>query len=318
LNPEAVSFYSTGIRLAGDLYLPETEAPSERGYPTVVLAQGWGGIKKFFVPDISHEFNKAGFASLAFDYRGFGASDGARNRLFPLERVADVRAAVAWLSTRAELDIEQVAVYGSSFGGGIALVAAACDRRIKVAASVVGIADCERWLRGLRPFWQWREFERRLQADELRRVLTGESEVVEPDEVMVRDPASLEHERMLLEHYPDRRFFLTLESAQAIREFKPIECVGQIAPRGTMIVAVVEDVITPYEHSLELFEHASEPKRLLTLSGLTHHEIYTPRHLPGVVAAVAAFCREVFQTGASTVESPNAPALISSSTSEAL
>lgn len=294
MNPEPVSFFSSGIELAGDLYLPDTPPPTERGYSTVVLAQGWGGIKKFFVPEISRAFNDAGFASLAFDYRGFGASQGARNRLFPLERVADVRAAVAWLSTRAELDVTQVAVYGSSFGGGIALVAAARDPRIKVAASVVGIADCERWLRGLRPYWQWREFERRLEADELRRVTTGESEVAEPDEVMVRDPASLEHERMLLETYPDRRFFVTLESAQAIREFKPIESVAQIAPRGTMIVAVVEDVITPYEHSLELFDQASEPKRLLTLTGLTHHEIYTPRHLPGVVAAVAAFCREVF------------------------
>jgi predicted acyl esterase len=288
-EPLPVELFSDGLKLAGDLYLPATPPPNEAGYPSVVLAQGWGGIKKFFVGDISRAFNAAGFASLAFDYRGFGDSEGTRNRLFPNERVADLRNAAAWMSTRPELDPTRIAAYGSSFGGGVALVAAALDDRIKAVTSVVGIADCERWLRGLRPYWQWREFQKRLAADELARAQTGRSEVVEPDEVMVRDPDSLAHEERLLEQYPDRRFFLTLESAQAVCEFKPIEYVARIAPRGTMIVAIEEDVITPYEHSLELFECAGEPKRLLRLHGLTHHQVYTPRHLPGVVAAAAGF-----------------------------
>src|SRR4051794_14382893 len=125
--PLPVELFSGGGKLAGDLYLPDGPPSSEAGYPGVVLAQGWGGIKKFFVGDISRAFNAAGFASLAFDYRGFGDSEGDRNRLFPLERVADVRAAAAWLSTRPEVDASRITAYGSSFGGGVALAAAALD-----------------------------------------------------------------------------------------------------------------------------------------------------------------------------------------------
>jgi fermentation-respiration switch protein FrsA (DUF1100 family) len=279
------------MRLAGDLFLPAT-APPASGHPAIVVGHGWGGIKQFFTGDIARAFASLGFVSLSFDYRGFGESEGERNRLFPLEQVDDVRAAVAWLTTRPEVDPNAICVYGTSFGGGIALEAAARDERIVAAVCAVGVGDCNRWLRGLRPYWQWREFLDRLAADEIKRVTTGESEIVEPEEIMVRDPESLEHEAMLRATYPDRAFKLTLESAEAVRSFAAVEHVDRIGPRGTMIIGIEQDTLCPYDESVDLYERAREPKRLLTLRGLTHHEVYKPQHIYGVLEEVASFCRE--------------------------
>jgi dipeptidyl aminopeptidase/acylaminoacyl peptidase len=239
--------------------------------------------------DIARAFAAQGFVALSFDYRGFGESEGRRNRLFPLEQVADVRAAVAWLQRREEVDADRIAAYGTSFGGGVVIEAAAQDERIRAAVSAVGIGDCERWLRGLRPYWQWFEFLRRLEADEVRRVTAGESEVVEPEEIMVRDPESLAHERSLRERYPDRAFKLTLESGEAIRRFKPVESVASIAPRAVMLIGIEEDTLCPWDETLDLYERAGEPKRLLALAGLTHHEVYEPQHIYGVLESVAGF-----------------------------
>lgn len=288
---QAITFFSDGLALAGDLFLPASSAP-DSGYPGMVVAHGWGGIKKFFIQDIAAAFAAQGFASLAFDYRGFGESEGRRERLFPLEQVADVRAATAWLSARPEVDAGRIAAYGTSFGGGIVLEAAAQDERIKVAVCAVGVGDYGRWLRGLRPYWQWREFLQRLRLDEIRRVTTGESEIVEPEEIMVRDPASLEHEAMLRATYPDRAFKLTLESGDAVRAFAPVERVHLIAPRGTMFIGIEEDTLTPFDETLDLYGRAGEPKRLLELRGLTHHEVYEPRHLYGVLEDVTGFCQD--------------------------
>lgn len=289
--PEIVHFYSDELKLAGELFTPRSASP-ETGYPTVVVCHGFGGIKKFFVGDIARALTAQGFVTLTFDYRGFGESEGRRNRLMPLEQVADVVAAAAWLSARPEVDAHRIAAYGTSFGGGIVIEAAAQDERIKAAISAVGVGDYERWLRDLRPYWEWFDFLRRLREDEIKRATAGESEVVEPEEIMVRDPESLEHEKKLRATYPERAFKLTLESGDAIRRFKPVERVHLIAPRGTMFIGVEEDTLCPWDQTLGLYERAGEPKRLLGLSGISHHDVYQPQHLFGVLEAVAAFLHE--------------------------
>ena len=288
---ETVELYSDGTRIAADLFTPDGRRPPN-GFSALVVCHGWGGIKRFFVNEIASNMAKRGFISLAFDYRGFGASDGPRNRLMPLEQVADVRAAVTWLGGLDLVDATRIAAFGTSFGGGIALAAASEDERIKVAICSVGVGDCERWLKSLRPWWQWLEFEARLEADTIRRARTGESEIVDPDEIMVRDPHSLEHEQRLRVRYPDRAFKLTLESAHAVRAFKPVRSVSQIAPRASMFIGIVDDALCPYPETLDLYTSAEEPKQLVTLRGLTHHEVYEPQHIDGLLDSIAIFCAE--------------------------
>ena len=288
---ETVVFYSDGVRLVGDIFRP-TEPPPPSGYPTVIVCHGFGGIKEFFVGDIARALTAHGFLAMSFDYRGFGVSDGERHRLMPEEQAADVVAVVSYLRSRDDVDQSRIGAYGTSFGGGVAIAAAALEDRIRAVVCAVGIADCGRWLQSLRRYWEWLEFQERLDQDRIQRSVTGRSEVVEPEEIMVRDPHSAAHEAKLREKYPDRAFRLTLASGEAISRFKPVECVPALGSRALMLIGVEGDTLTPFDQTEELYHAATGPKHLLTVSGITHHEVYQPQHLFGVIESVAGFLRE--------------------------
>jgi uncharacterized protein len=285
---EPVEFYSDGTRIVGDVYKPrDADGP----LPAAVVCHGFGGIKAFYLGEIAAELSRHGFITIAFDYRGFGGSDGERYRLHPLEQVEDVLAATTFMQTRADVDSTRIAVYGTSFGGGIALTAAARDPRLRAAVCAVGIADCGRWLRSLRRHWEWLEFEKELEADRRQRVLTGKSRRVSPNEVMVKDPESIEHDKFVQANWPERAFDLNLASADAIINFRAVDYIGLIAPRPILIVGVEEDALTPYENTQVLFDAAGEPKELIQLNGLTHHDIYKPHLQSDLLTRVAEFLR---------------------------
>jgi pimeloyl-ACP methyl ester carboxylesterase len=229
---------------------------------------------------------------LTFDYRGFGESAGPRNRLRPLEQVADIRAGCDFLRTLPTVDPDRIGIYGTSFGGGLAIAAAAGDPRARAAVCAVGIADYGRWLRSLRRHWEWIAFEHRLEADRTRRLLTGVSEVVEPEVIMVRDPESEKHEQYLRENWPDRAFQLDLASADAIIEFKSIDYAKALGDKALLLIGVDEDGLTPYDHTLDLYAAASGPKELISLTGMSHHDIYKPHQRDGLMQQVIAFLQQ--------------------------
>jgi alpha-beta hydrolase superfamily lysophospholipase len=286
VTAEPVHFYSDGVRLVGDVYAPPGDGQPR---PAVVTCHGFGGIKQFYLADIAAELSRHGFVTLAFDYRGFGGSEGERHRLRPLEQVADVLAAITYLGTRAEVDAGRIGVYGTSFGGGIAVTAAAQEPQVRAAVCAVGIADCGRWLRSLRRYWEWLDFEKELEADRRNRVLTGRSRRVDPNEVMVKDPESLQHDVFVQENWPERKFDLDLASADAIIAFRPVEWIERISPRPVLIIGVDEDALTPYEHTEMLYAAAGEPKQLIQLGGVAHHDIYKPHQQRDLLARVAGF-----------------------------
>jgi dienelactone hydrolase len=54
---------------------------------------------------------------LTFDYKGWGDSDGAKTRLAPYSRVADVQAALTFIGAQPEVDVTRLGIYGTSYGG---------------------------------------------------------------------------------------------------------------------------------------------------------------------------------------------------------
>src|SRR5919107_146576 len=89
-------FYSGGVRLEGLLQLPDSSRPAE-GYPVVLLCSGFQGLKELIRAKFWGPCTEASYAYFAFDYPGFGTSDGERGRVIPLEQVEDVQNAVTWL-----------------------------------------------------------------------------------------------------------------------------------------------------------------------------------------------------------------------------
>lgn len=59
-------------------------------HPLIILCHGFCGIRNVLLPCFANAFTEAGFATITFDYRGFGESDGERGRLVPAMQTEDI------------------------------------------------------------------------------------------------------------------------------------------------------------------------------------------------------------------------------------
>src|SRR5437867_10022412 len=97
-----IFFNSGGLRCAADLYLPD-EGRSGAKRPGLVVGHGFSVVKEALV-EHGRAFARAGFVTLAIDYRSFGRSQGdPRANLLPLNEAEDNRNAVSYLPSRPEL-----------------------------------------------------------------------------------------------------------------------------------------------------------------------------------------------------------------------
>jgi uncharacterized protein len=112
--------------------------------PIVVMAHGLSGTRRDRLGPFAERFAAAGFASLVFDHRGFGDSDGEPDLFDPRRQLEDWRAAIAFARSRPGVDPSRVVTFGSSMGGGNALAAAAGDPGVAAAISQVPFLDIVR------------------------------------------------------------------------------------------------------------------------------------------------------------------------------
>jgi alpha-beta hydrolase superfamily lysophospholipase len=127
---EKVAFPSGIVSCAGHLFLPEPHAATEERLPVVILAHGFSGTMDRLVPH-AERFAAGGIAALVFDYRGFGESGGQPRQVVDLpSQHQDLRAAIAWVRGREDLDPDRVALWGNSLGGAHVISVAADDPRI--------------------------------------------------------------------------------------------------------------------------------------------------------------------------------------------
>ncbi|MDP6604952.1 MAG: alpha/beta fold hydrolase [Dehalococcoidia bacterium] len=162
MTAEAIQFWSEGTRLAGDLYRPGPDA-GDGPHPAIVLCHGWGGTKQHLrtigLPD---KLAAAGYIVLAFDYRGWGESDGKvvvlddlpaertetavrvrviREVVDPFDELWDVRHAIDYIEGEPGVGVDRIGIWGSSYGGGLVVWTTAHDPRVKCTVSQVGGMD---------------------------------------------------------------------------------------------------------------------------------------------------------------------------------
>lgn len=273
MEKQVVHFYSEGSRLEGDLFLPSDLQRGEKR-PGIVLCHGFTGLRELILPEYAKVFTDAGYASLTFDYRGFGGSEGQKWRLIPLEQIDDIRNAITFLQAQDTVDAERIGVWGTSFGGGHAPYVAGVDSRVKVAVGQVGFADGERFINDVRSYGERVELRQLLEADRRQRVLTNAGAKLDPLELSLRDPQSRAFVPQALKAYPQMRCELSWETAEKTLEYKPIDVVERIAPRALLLIGAEKDSICPIEGYQKLYERAKEPKKLI-MYPITHYEMYT-------------------------------------------
>jgi ABC-2 type transport system ATP-binding protein len=112
-------------------------SPSVRR-PAILLAHGFGGSKDDMRAE-AQDLARDGYAVLTWSARGFGRSTGKIGLNDPTAEVADVSRLIDWLARRPEVLLDapgdpRVGIAGASYGGAIALLAAAYDKRVDAIA----------------------------------------------------------------------------------------------------------------------------------------------------------------------------------------
>ena len=277
-----VSFYSDGLKIAGTLF--EAEDAGNKSCPGIVMCQGMIGIKEYFwFPHIAREFVAMGYVALTWDYRGVGESEGEFGRLYPLEQAEDIRNALTYLELHPKVDPDRLALIGWSHSGAMVPYVAGVDDRVKCAVSILGWADGRRMLRAARRNAEWLEFLDRIAEDRKSQIKTGKSQILEPGEIVGRDRSANEDTERVLSKIPGMENVkatpYTLATAAKLMEFQPIEVVDRISPRAILYIASEKDVLTPAEDIVEMYKRTRDPKKLLVIPGIGHHEIYEEPYL---------------------------------------
>jgi pimeloyl-ACP methyl ester carboxylesterase len=143
MTPTDVTFLSGGDRCAAWHFAATDDAlAGAAGRPVVVMAHGLGGTKDSGLAPFAESLAAAGLDVLAFDYRGFGASDGEPRQTVSIARqVEDYRAAMAAAARLPGVDPDRLVLWGVSVSGGHVLEAGAGRDDVAAVVSITPLVS---------------------------------------------------------------------------------------------------------------------------------------------------------------------------------
>jgi alpha-beta hydrolase superfamily lysophospholipase len=128
---QPVQFQSLNEQLKGVLFLPG----AGEGFPAMIICHGAGDFKENYL-ELCESLAKRGVATLVMDMHGHGESEGKRFHVNMEEWVADVRAAVEFLSSHPNVGPGRIGAFGISSGGTAILEAALVEPRLKALVAL--------------------------------------------------------------------------------------------------------------------------------------------------------------------------------------
>lgn len=138
MSEDTVEIFQRGTYLALDVHRPSQPGP----HPAVVMAHGFGSLRKARLPAYARRFRDAGFVVVVFDYRHFGGSGGQPRQLLSVRRqLQDWHRVLRYTRGRPEVDGSRVALWGTSFSGGHVVRVAAADEAVAAVISQVPMAS---------------------------------------------------------------------------------------------------------------------------------------------------------------------------------
>ncbi|MEA2773293.1 MAG: uncharacterized protein QOD93_6255 [Acetobacteraceae bacterium] len=267
-----------GLTLRGWHYLP---GGSSGKLPTVIMAHGFSAVKEMYLDRYAERFAEAGLASVVFDNRNFGASDGEpRQEIDPWLQIRDYRDAISFAETMDETDSGRIGIWGSSYSGGHVLVVGAIDRRVRCVVSQVPIISGHDNVRRLVRADHIAGFQRMFEADRRAR-FAGKPPAMVP--VVSEDPAGpaalatpdswtwfTETART---RAPAWKNEVTLRSVEMLSEYEPGNYISYISPTPLLMIVALSDHLTVADAALSAYQRALFPKQLATLKG-GHFDAY--------------------------------------------
>jgi uncharacterized protein len=266
------------VTLRGWHYRPDNRTGK---VPTIVMAHGFSAVKEMYLDRFAEAFANAGLASVVFDNRNFGSSDGEpRQEIDPWRQVRDYRDAITFAETLETTDPERIGIWGSSYSGGHVLVVGAIDRRVKCVVAQVplisGHANARRLIRsdyiaGLQKMFDG-DRRARMQGQPPAMIPVVSEDPAGPAALPTPDSWSFFTETGR-SRAPSWRNEVTLRSIEMFMEYEPGSYVGFISPTPLLMIVALADHLTVADLAVAAYERALAPKLLVTLPG-GHFDAY--------------------------------------------
>ncbi|KDN18418.1 alpha/beta hydrolase [Amycolatopsis rifamycinica] len=294
-----VSFDSAGIPLAAHLHVPDGPAGGAR--PALVVGHPGTGVKEQTAGTYAHLMAERGFVTLAFDAAYQGESGGLPRGLEdPAQRVEDFKAAVSFLTTRAEVDADRIGLLGICASGGYSLAATGGDHRVRAVATVSG-ADVARQFRlGADGTQDPAVFQGLLALAGQARTAAARGEdpgvlTVFPETAEQAGALGGEHGIEGFEYYCTPRGehersakFLAWPSVDKLAAFDAFHAVPLVAPRPLLQI-VGTRAVTSWM-AVEVHQRAGAPKELHWIEGASHVDLYDRKeYIDPAVEKLAGF-----------------------------
>jgi alpha/beta superfamily hydrolase len=225
-------FLSEGERIRGDFVLPK-----ERGrFPGICKFHGLPGSQDQ-VSGMAASLAKAGFAVLTFDFRGFRRSEG---RFSLAGEIADANAAINHIRKSGYAWSSWLGVYGASFGGAVAICAAASNMDVSAVGIRAPVYDTE-WF-SHNPM-----------------ILEGMKEYILEAPGEMRGHTTADH--------VSNAFRKMGEDAKL---YNPMRLISRVSPRPILVTTGDADTLIDLEGVQRLHKEAGEPKEIHVVAGADH------------------------------------------------
>ena len=278
-----------GIDLVGDLYLPKDRGDAPLA--ALAVAGPFGAVKEQAAGLYAQEMAERGFATLAFDPSYVGESGGSpRAVASPDINTEDFMAAIDFLGLHEAVDRDRIGMLGICGFGGMALNAAAPDKRVK-AVAVTSMYDMSRV--SARGYFDAMTDEQRaetLEALSLQRWEDAASDQPPartgglPDSidgidnpVLTMYHAYYKTERGYHERSVNSNGGWNVTSPISLMNMPQLTYIHEISPRPALIIAGSEAHSRYF--SEDAYAAAAEPKELMIIEGADHVDLYDQKDI---------------------------------------
>ena len=248
---ETVDFPANGSALHGEILLPTSDGP----FPAAVLCHGIGSGHRAMSPS-AQRLVRRGIATLTFDFRGHGKSEGVLNG----DLAQDVMAAVEFIRRQVNIDPHRIALVGHSMGAMAAIHAATTLQNIQALVSLSSPAEFDsRFAGGWAPLYP--------------KAARAGSLVIEFPHIgylpmLGKFQGMLSRLWMWIQGY---RLRINLEeSLDSWEKLNPSTNIEKMGAFPKLFINCKGDKWIPYEGVLKLYERVQPPKELLLSEGGFH------------------------------------------------
>ncbi|WP_296048404.1 alpha/beta hydrolase [uncultured Alteromonas sp.] len=273
-----------GITLAADFYLPKNS--DGKKLPAIAVSGPYGAVKEQASGLYAQTLAERGYATVAFDPSYTGESGGEpRNLSSPEINTEDFSAAVDFLGLQDNIDRNLIGVVGICGFGGMALNAAAADKRIKAVVTTSMYEMSRVMAKGY--FDSMTKEERSEALAQMSEQRWEDAANGEPTPAPQGLPSELngdepEFVANYFDFYKTARGFhprsvnsngrWTATTALSFMNMPLLTYIDEIAPRPILLIAG-ENAHSKY-FTDDAYNAAAEPKEKLIFDGMVHVDLY--------------------------------------------